>query len=93
MCTVSMIGDDWANKRHGPIFPASPYPGVAPQPVSREEFEALRREMLALRALLEAAKKYHEATGQPDCHMEEKVALIRRVAEMVGVDMKDVFGA
>lgn len=29
--------------------------------------------------------------GQPDCEMDDKVNLIKRVAELVGVDIKDIF--
>lgn len=100
MCTVSMIGDDWARRIPGSYPWAVPggipmTPGMAPsrliQPVGRVEFETLKREVQQLRELLLAAKKYDEATGQPDCEVEDKVALIRRIAELVGVDMSAVF--
>lgn len=60
--------------------------------ISREEFDALRCEVEELKALLLAAKAFDEATGQPDCEMDEKVELIKRVAEAVGVDLEDLFG-
>lgn len=60
--------------------------------ISREEFEELRKEMEELKQLLLAAKAFDEATGQPDCEMDEKVELIRRVAELVGIDVDEVFG-
>jgi len=63
-----------------------------PPEVTKEEFDALKKEMEALKKLLLAAKAYDEATGQPDCEMEEKVDLIKKIAKIVGVDMKDVFG-
>jgi hypothetical protein len=59
--------------------------------VSREEFNALKHEITELRKVLKAAKAFDEATGQPDCEMDEKVALIKRLAEMVGVSMEDIF--
>lgn len=55
-----------------------------------EEFEALRREVQELKELLKAAKKFDQATGQPDCEMDEKIAFIKQVAEFVGVDLQDV---
>lgn len=61
--------------------------------VSKEDLDALRKEIEELKILLLAAKRYDEATGQPDCEMDEKVDLIRRVAEYVGVDVNEVFGS
>lgn len=98
MCVVSFVGD-----RFAPVIPQR-YPWVQPyidEPwrtvttdpeVSKEEFDALKREVEALRKLLKAAKEYDEETGQPDCEQDEKIALIRRLAEICGVDMSNVFG-
>jgi len=85
MCMISMIGDDWRQR-----FPTQ-WPQFNPEQVTRAEFEALRKEMEELKQLLLAAKKYDEATGQPDCEVDEKVALIKAVAKAVGVDMDAVF--
>lgn len=101
MCFVSFVGDSYSQ-----TFPHR-WPGMAPyvqpnlptititqQPeVNREEFEALRKEIEELRLLLIAAKHFDEVTGQPDCEMDEKVDLIRRLAELVGVDLDDIFDA
>jgi len=57
----------------------------------RREIDAMKREIEELRTLLMAAKKFDEATGQPDCEQGEKVALIKKIAKIVGVDMSDVF--
>ena len=89
-----------------PIYPqpAPVYPHVVtttgtgtltfdiPECVSKEDFDALKAEVEQLKILLLAAKQYDEATGQPDCEMDEKVELIRRVADLVGVDVDEVFG-
>lgn len=98
MCMVSNVGDGWGQKfpEHWPKFnppPPQATPFVIPSGVSKEEFEALRKEVMELKKLLEAAKKFDEATGQPDCEMDEKVKLIKAIAKMVGVDLGDVFGA
>lgn len=90
MCMVSNIGDGWKDQ-----FPQkwphwNPIPFSAPE-VSRTEFEALRQEMLELKKLLQAAKKFDELTGQPHCEIDEKVALIKAIAKLVGVDLADVF--
>jgi len=62
----------------------------APQ-VTRSEFEKLRYEVEELKALLKAAKRFDVNTGQQDCEHEEKIKIIRKVAEFVGVDIVDVF--
>jgi hypothetical protein len=94
MCMVSNIGDDYADKfpAKWPNFypPQQPYPH--PSGVSDAEFEALKKEVRELKKLLKAAKEYDDATGQPDCEMEEKVKLIKAIAELVGVDLGEVFG-
>lgn len=85
MCVVSMLGDSWSSgfPNSYPTFPS----------VTRDEFEKLRREVEELKRLLIAAKRYDEATGQKDCEMDEKVEMIRKVAEAVGVNVDEVFGA
>ena len=90
MCTVSYIGDQWtgtAPKRYPDFFPV---PVTVPAGVSEERFNQLREEVLELKELLKAAKKFDEATEQPDCETEDKVALLRKIAEFVGVDLDDV---
>lgn len=60
--------------------------------VSREEFEALREDVQEMKALLIRAKIYDEANGEPNCEMEEKIEMIKRIADMVGIDLHEVFG-
>ena len=97
MCIVSNVGTGWGETfpdRYPWIQPyvqplAPPIPVTVPG-VSQEEFDRLKREVEELRKLLVAAKAFDAATGQPDCEVDEKVALIRKVAEYVGVDLEDV---
>jgi hypothetical protein len=103
MCAVSTIGDDytkkWPNNPLNPWGPSDPllppYEPLGPFslgcPVNRVEFEMLKNEVQELKKLLEAAKKFDEATGQKDCEMEEKVAFLKKLAEFVGVDLTEVF--
>ena len=102
MCTVSNIGDGykdnfaprWPNVPIWPVTPVGvPYP-VQPYSVpavSKQEFDALKKEVEELKQLLKAAKKFDEETGQPDCHMDDKVDFIKKLAEYVGVDLEDIF--
>lgn len=100
MCVVSNIGDSWKGD-----FPIR-YPGINQdffEPnVTRtdldlmraelqNEIEKLRKEIKALKKLLKAAQTFDEETGQKDCEMDDKIAFIKKAAELVGVDMKDVF--
>jgi hypothetical protein len=49
--------------------------------ISRDEFDELKRDVLEMKELLKRAK------DAEDCETEEKVALIRKVAKLVGVDL------
>lgn len=97
MCTMSMIGDFYRDKwtqaavpMPGISYPYSP-PLVAP-PVTREEFNALRRDVLEMKELLKRAKEYDERNGEPNCEMDEKMEILRKVAKLVGVSLDDVTG-
>ncbi len=96
MCVVSMIGDHQQDKWREPyVYPSTSEPVVNwrfESGVSREDFEALKKEVEELKKLLIKAKIYDEENGEPACEMEDKVALIKRIAEAVGVDLEDVFG-
>lgn len=58
--------------------------------VSRAEFEKLKKEVEEMKRLLTMAKEIDQKTGQASCQMEDKVATLRKVAEMVGVDLADL---
>lgn len=90
MCVMSMIGDHYGDRwRQNPaVLPPQTFV-IAPQ-VSREEFDALRLEVEEMKALLIRAKRYDEEHGEPGCEMDEKLVILRRVAELVGVDLEDV---
>lgn len=98
MCTYSMVGD-WARdtlpKRHPWIIPYSEpaVPGAIPDGVSRLEFEELKRDIQDIKDLLKRAAKYDEENGEPECETGEKVALLKRLAELVGVDLSDAMPA
>lgn len=97
MCVVSMVGDYYQQS-----LPQK-YPetyerlligvGVTTYPTgpSRDEFNELRREVLEMKELLKRAKAYDEKNGEPDCEMEEKVALLKKFAELVGVELDEIF--
>jgi len=43
-----------------------------------------------MKELLKKAKIYDEENGEPDCEVEEKFDLIRKIAKLVDVDLEDV---
>jgi hypothetical protein len=93
MCSVSMVSDHykdnfiqrWPSMQQQAAF-------ILPQ-VSRAEFDALKAEVEDMKKLLLRAKDYDERNGEPHCEMDEKVALLKRVAELVGVNLDEVFAA
>lgn len=94
MCTVSYIGDQatrtipYQHPWTQPII----YQTIAnPDAPTRAEYEALKREIEALKELLKAAKEYDDATGQPDCEVDEKIDTLRKLAAIVGIDLDEIF--
>lgn len=78
-----------------------PLPGAKPRKsnktlpanyITQEQFDELKRQVEEMKALLIRAKEYDERNNEPHCEMEDKVALLKRVAEAVGVSLEDVFG-
>lgn len=84
VCVVSNILDQQI-----PTFPPwTREPEIYPLPTSNEkEFEELRKRIEELEKLIEAGKKYDEATGQPDCELDEKIELLRKIADQLGVEI------
>lgn len=106
MCVVSMVGDYWRDRTLPQKYPNyTDWTSITQKEfvnaVTREEFDAaLKRGVEELKQLLKAAVKYDEQVGEPHCENEDKVALIKKIAELVGVDIiaelvgvdiKDVF--
>jgi hypothetical protein len=60
--------------------------------VTKEEFAELKRQVEEMKALLIRAKEYDERNNEPNCEIEDKVALLKKVAALVGVSLEDVFG-
>lgn len=59
-------------------------------PVSREEFDKLKKEVEEMKDLMQKAIEIDKKTGQPNCEMEEKLAILRAVAKAVGVNLDDI---
>jgi hypothetical protein len=98
MCVYSAIMDthrDWWNPPQPlpVIIPdyyqyksAEPFKPLDGQTVIAEPYKGPTKEqMQELIELLRAAKKYDDATGQPDCEVAKKKAALKAVAEALGI--------
>lgn len=101
MCVVSAVGDYWKRdfeKKYPDVFETiTTWPivnGAQQIDISglatKDDIEQIRKELTALKDLLKAAIKFDEEADQPHCENEDKIALIKKVADMVGVDLKDL---
>lgn len=81
------------SKPQYPNWPKAPYRGAdSLEPgVSRKEFEALRDVVDQMKKDLIVAKAQDIADGTPDCEMDEKVEMLKYIAKIVGVDLKEIF--
>jgi hypothetical protein len=91
MCAVSFVSDHFLQKPNWNI-PITQTQTIYPQ-VTREEFEQLKKEVLEMKELVMKAKVYDDANNQPHCENQEKIEMIKRIADFVGVDMSDVVNA
>jgi hypothetical protein len=105
MCAVSAVGDNWTPQFEKwkdqlwphtvpggpiPVNPGPLFPSGSPPP-SREEFNELKDLVLQMKKELEAARAQDIANNEPDCEMEDKVAVLKKIAQMVGVSLENVF--
>lgn len=95
MCAVSNVGDYYSQKWQHHQYPTGS--GMGQQggtmplyAVSREEFETLKKEVLEMKDLLIKAKEIDTKTRQKDCEMEQKLKVLRAVADAVGISLDDV---
>ena len=102
MCVVSMVGDHYQElipRRWPNVVPAYTDTGVDVVELKRridmmeaensKQLEDLRR---TIEDLLVKAKQYDVDNAEPDCEVDEKVALLKAIAATLGVDLKEVFG-
>lgn len=75
-----------------PLTPGDPTPNPwsVLKPVTREEFDDLKKLVEQMRKDLAATIEYDKATNQPDCQNEEKYKILRAVAEALGLSLEDI---
>ena len=77
-----------------PIDAGGPYvypPINFPTSVSKEDFDALKREVMDMKELLKRALEYDKKNDEPYCEMEDKVVTLKKVAELFKVDLSEIF--
>ena len=89
------------NQPYQPNNPVGPQPTVVPyQPINslplvpsptKEEFDALKKEFEDFKKLAMKSIEYDERNNEPHCEMDEKVAIIRKLAEILGATADDIF--
>lgn len=89
MCTVSMVGDFYNDKWKEPEYQKFFTNPLAE--VSKFEFDALKKEVEDMKKLLIKAKIYDEQNNEPNCEMESKIATLKKIAELFGVDLSEIF--
>lgn len=90
MCVASMVGDTYGRR-----FNEDPWKDLIGrkennQTITRAEFDALKKEVQEMGRLLKNAIEIDKKTGQPDCQHDDKMSLLRRIAEAVGVNLDEV---
>jgi len=56
----------------------------------KRDLDLLKKDLEELKDLVKRAIKYDEDNGEPDCEVDEKVELIRKLAQIVGVDLSEI---
>jgi hypothetical protein len=96
MCVMSVVGDhyghEWDKYGREPFKHQWPLVIATKPEVTKAEFNALRKQVEEMKDLLIKAKEIDEKTAQPSCQDEEKMALLRKIADAVGISLDDVLG-
>ena len=98
MCVVSFVGDHFQQKPWPGVspyvFPPSETTSktiITLKPdITREEFDALKKQVDEMVDLMRKAKAYDERNNEPNCEMEDKIKLLRQISALVGVNLDDV---
>jgi len=83
-----MIGDHYNHKWNQPNYQQY-FTNI--HNISREEFNTLKKEVEEMKQLLIKAKIYDEKNNEPNCEIENKIATLKKIAELMGVNLNDVF--
>ncbi len=88
MCVVSMIAKHYEDEFNKPNY-QDLFKSI--NNVTRGEFDALKKEVENMKTLLEKALKYDEENNEPDCYIDDKIETLKKIADLVGIDLEEVF--
>ena len=99
MCVVSNIGDHYRTGDGWPWKPVQPTVPVDPtippdfikiweEHAKDAEINDLKKRVESLEELLRKGKQYDDENGEPECEMDEKVELLKKLAKELGVELE-----
>jgi hypothetical protein len=94
MCVVSFVSDRFVERQWPEYWPSNAQPPILPdilEGLNNAEIQRLKSEIVKLKQELEEARKQDIKDGNPDCHVEDKVAIIKGLAKALDVDLGNVF--
>lgn len=77
-----MVGDHYTKK-----WDAYPFDQIAKRGPSDTEFQQLKKEVQEMKELLKRAVEYDKKNNEPDCKTDDKLRLLRQIAEAMGVKL------
>lgn len=88
MCIVSIVTDDYLKK-----WPQqnNPYWADNFKTVTREEFDRLKKEFEKFKREAKQARQQDIAENNEDCEMAQKIEIVKKIANSLGVDLEDIF--
>ena len=88
MCVVSMVGDHYSNKWE------KEFPKLNEKDfrldLLQAQLDLLKKEVEEMKELLSKAVQYDTEHNQPHCEIEDKLNTLKKIAELVGIDLDDV---
>lgn len=93
MCVVSMVGDDWSRRDKWPQWPRElPFPNKDMNDIQELKARMVTLEIaVTMRTELEAAKQKDIDEGNPDCEMDDKVIILKKIADLLGETLDGIF--
>lgn len=91
MCVVSMVADHY-DKKWGQNFPSINNESANSLRINmlQGQLEQLRKEFEEFKELWKKAAEYDKQHNQPHCEQEEKLKILRKVAEVLDINIDDV---
>jgi hypothetical protein len=86
-CAVSMIMDHYIERWQQPHPVPQPWVPVIPAPPMPSRPAITDEEVAEFRRLLERAREHDRKNGNPDCELDEKKQLLKRLATELGIDI------